>query len=364
MINWDILLHELEAGKCVLCTGPDVFSTDDDRLEKRLADTLRRESNALGIRVYDDGWFHYLKERDELATWFAIKRFYETQLPTDNDEIFQHIAALPFHLVLHFSPDYRLREAFRAAGRPFEFGCLYKNPELDKSRAIESIQPDHAKPLLFNMLGEIEDKDSLVMTYDDLFGYMEAIFEKKRLPQNVKLKIQQASHFIFLGMPMDKWYFHLFMRVLNMHRDTTKSKRFAATYSVNGANASFCEEQYTLTFVQQDIGDFLRTLAGKWNAAREQKTGMGEMSVFERWRQQVQTGEDIAIRRVFAEMKPFAEKNDELNNQRIIFEMQWNGFTSHAFETEKAENAMKTQVVKGILFLVAEIEKQNPEVKP
>ena len=89
------------------------------------------------------------------------------------------------------------------------------------------------------MLGEIEDKDSLVMSFDDMFGYMEAIFEKKRMPQNVKLKIQQATHFIFLGVPLDKWYFHMFMRVLNMHRDTSKSKRFGATYSVNKTNATF-----------------------------------------------------------------------------------------------------------------------------
>ncbi len=361
MINWDILLHELESGKCILCVGPDVYSkADSARLEQKLADTLRQKSAALGIRVYDDGWFHYLKERDELATWFSIKQFYETQLPPDTDTLFQGIAALPFHLILNFTPDYRLREAFVSSGKPFEFDCLNKTENCKKA----DFEPTHAKPLVFNMLGEIREKESLIMTYDDLFGYMEAIFDKKRLPKNVKDKLEQASHFIFLGMPLDKWYFHLFMRVLNMHKDTTKTKRFAASYSVNGANASFCEEQYTLTFVQENIGTFVDLLKTKWMTAQEQKTGGKAQGTYERWREFVKTGEDVSIRQLCREMKPFTEKTNDLNNQRIMLEMQWNGFSSTVFETEMAKNAMKSQIVNGILYLIDQIEQQNPTGRP
>ncbi|MBK6932983.1 MAG: SIR2 family protein [Saprospirales bacterium] len=359
-INWDILLHELKTGKCILCIGPDVFSSDTERLEKKLADSLRAQSDTLGVRVYDDGWFHYLKDRDEVATWFTIKQFYETQLPPDPDVVFQNIAALPFHLILYFSPDYRLREAFRNSGKPFEFDCLYKNPELDKGRNKENVLPDKAKPLLFNMVGEIEDKDSLVMTYDDLFGYLEAIFEKKRMPQNVKLKIQQATHFIFLGMPLDKWYFHLFMRVLNMHKDTTKTKRLGATYALDKGNATFCEEQYTLTFVQDKIGGFIQTMKSQWETLQAKRTGASTLSRYERWRQMAASGEDVAIRQVFKEIKELPGRDQETVNQQLLLEMQWNGFTSVAFETEMSRNAMKSQVVNGILYLIDQLEKQNP----
>lgn len=367
-INWEILLHELETGKCVLCVGPDVFSAADDaRIEHRLANALRTRAGELGIRVYEDGWFHYLPQRDELATWFSIKQFYETQLPTDLDAIFQTLAQLPFHLVLYFSPDYRMREAFRAAGRAFEFDCLYKNPEANHQRLAANYLPDKNKPLVFNMLGEIDDKDSLVMTYDELFGYMEAIFEKKRMPSAVKLKIQQATHFIFLGMPLDKWYFHLFMRVLNMHRDTTKTKRLAATYAVNGANASFCEEQYTLTFVQENIAQFADMLGEKWRAAQQTKTGAAEKSRYERWRDLVASGEDVPMRKLFAEIKENLQhlsNAEDLGNQRLLLEMQWNGFVSAIFETVMQQNALKSQIVNGVIYLIGEIEKRNPDSRP
>ena len=355
-INWDILLHELESGKCVFCIGADIFSeATDRRLETQLADTLRQQSAALGIRVYDDGWFHYLKDRDELSTWFAIKNFYETQLPSATSAIFKDIAALPLHLILNFSPDYALRDTFKTSGKPFEFDCLYKNPETDKSRT--TAEGTKEKPLIFNMLGEIEDKDSLVMTYDDLFGYMAAIFELKRMPQSVKLKIQNATHFIFLGMPLDKWYYHLFMRVLNLHHGRGKTKRFAAANTVDAGNATFCEEQYTLTYVKDNIATFANLLKNKWLEAEAKKTGRDNrpLSMYDRWREKVTTGEDIAVKSAFKELREHAADND-LRNQQLLLEMQWMGFQGTAFETELSKMAMKTQIIKGLMGLIDAFE--------
>lgn len=362
-INWELLLHGLETGKCILCTGPDLYSRDHGaRLEKRLADTLRRDSAKLGIRVYDDGWFHYLKDPDELSTWFSIKQFYETQLPTEANAVIADIVTLPFPLILHFSPDTRLCSAFEHTGRPFIFDYLQKTPEVQFNKIPE--KPDDNKTLIFNMLGEIKDKDSLVMTYDDLFGYMEAILEKKRLPQPVKLKIQQATHFVFLGMPLDKWYFHLFMRVLNLHRDTSKTKRMAASYTVDAENAMFCEEQYTLTFVQENIADFVKKLKSEWQAAQAKKTGIQSETVFDRWRQLVKTGEDVSIRTVFREIKPYTEGNGDFINSALLLEMQWNGFVSTNFETEMAKTAMKTRILDGLLGLIDQLEQHKPQDRP
>ena len=78
----------------------------------------------------------------------------------------------------------------------------------------------------------------------------------------------------------------------------------------------------------------------------------------------MKTGEDLAIRQMFREMKPFTEQNNDLNNHRIMLEMQWNGFSSTVFETEMAKNAMKNQIVNGILYLIDQIEQQNPNGQP
>lgn len=359
-INWEILLHELESGKCILCLGPDVFSENGEkRMERRLAEFLRAQASDLGIQVYDDGWFHYLEPHDELATWFAVKKFYEKNLPAAADLLLSQVAQLPFHLILNFSPDYKLRQAFHDAGRAFEFASLSKNPEAEKSRQKENVEATRAKPLIYNMLGEIEDKDSLVMTYDDLFNYMEAVFEHKRMPMEVKLKILGASHFIFLGMPLDKWYFHLFMRVINQHRNKGKTKRYAASAFFDAGNATFCEEQYTLTFVQEGIGHFVGLLSEQWQQAQAEKTGQSARSVFDQWRDWLAAADDVPMQKLFSEMENALRDDTDQLNSLLLFKMQWNGFRQHNFETEMARNAMKTQIANGILQLIQEIENRS-----
>ncbi|MCB0635187.1 MAG: alpha-galactosidase, partial [Lewinella sp.] len=130
-INWEILLHELKAGKCVLCLGPDIYSlSQEKRLEHQLAQTLRAKAKSLGIRVYDDGWFHYLDDHDELGTWFTIKKFYEAELPDSADSFLGKLTELPFHMIINFSPDYKLRQIYEDAGRAFNFASLSKNPSV------------------------------------------------------------------------------------------------------------------------------------------------------------------------------------------------------------------------------------------
>ncbi len=361
-LNWDMLLNELENGKCLLCIGADVFSeSETDRVEKKLAHTLRQKSVELGIHVYDDGWFHYRKDPQECDTRFAIKTFYEKQLPHAAQSIFADITDLPLHLILYFSPDYRLRDAFKSAGKDYEFASLDKNPERDKSSWKENVEGSKEKPLIFNMLGEINASDSLVMTYDDLFEYMEAIIEYKRMPHYIKLKIKQAKHFIFLGMPLDKWYFHLFMRVLDMHLHPgkSKSKRFAASYTVDARNATFCEEQYRLTFVQDDIATFVSSLKSKWQATQPAQASVEPSRTYEKWRNLIKKGEDMGIQKVLEESEPSASKDKENKEAHILLSGRWNHSKSTLYETKMSENSEKNQIVKSILNLIDMIEESN-----
>lgn len=354
-INWEILLHELKSGKCVLCLGPDIYSlSEDQRLEHQLAENLRAKADGLGIRVYDDGWFHYLEEHDEVGTWYTIKKFYETKLPDTADDFLLKLTELPFHMIVNFSPDYKLKQIYEKAGRPFNFASLSKNPGLADTAAnpIGSAE----RTLLFNMLGEINDKDSLVMTYDDLFSYMEAIFDRKRMPEYVKGSIQQATYFIFLGMPLDKWYFHLFMRILNQHLNKRRTKRYSASSWFNDENANFCEEQYTLTFVREGISPFISELLQNYQAATGAE-GTDQMSDYDRWRERLKVPDPAVVAKVMTEMKPHTQSDTERNNNLILLEANWSFFQSNQFETEMAKNAMRSQIINGILSLISELER-------
>jgi hypothetical protein len=354
-INWEILLHELKSGKCVLCLGPDIYSlSEDNRLEHQLAQTLRSKADKLGIRVYDDGWFHYLEEHDEVATWFAIKKFYDENLPATADDFLRKLTGLPFHMIINFSPDYKLRKIYEDEGRAFNFASLLKNPTGDDEASKEP-RGSAERTLIYNMVGEIEEKDSLVMTYDDLFSYMEAIFERKRMPEYVKRMIQQATYFIFLGMPLDKWYFHLFMRLLNQHRNKRKTKRYSASSWFNDDNATFCEEQYTITFVREGIAPFVDQLVSHYKEATG-GDGEDQLSDFDRWRERLKVPDTKVVKKVLQEMKAKAEGDSDVSTELILVESNWSFFENNTFETEKSEMAVRTKIINDILGLINSLE--------
>ncbi len=71
--------------------------------------------------------------------------------------------------------------------------------------------------------------------------------------------IWEADYFIFLGMPFDRWYVHMFMRILQQHEKNRSSKKYAANLYLSGETTTHCAEQYTMTFVPSGIRQFLET---------------------------------------------------------------------------------------------------------
>ena len=252
-INWDILFEFLEKEKCILCVGPGIFdSQKEGKLETRLASFLKKEEKALGIRVYDDGWFHYLPGANEIDAWQQVKEFYSQPQP-EAAKILQKLARIPFHHVLNFSPGQQMKEAYTSQNLPVDYQFYYK-----KEPYPEGIQkPVKARPLVFNMMGDVDERNSLVLTYDDFYAYLESVFEAKSMSPVLKANIFAADYFIFIGLPFEKWYMHLFMRILRQHAEKRKSKKNAASNQLSDVVESYCYEQYTITFVQEGITKFV-----------------------------------------------------------------------------------------------------------
>ena len=79
-INWQFLLDNIENKQCILCLGPDFFTesgSEKRRYEQELSDFLRRHEKELRIRVYDNGWFHYLPGHNKLSVWKKLEEFYK-----------------------------------------------------------------------------------------------------------------------------------------------------------------------------------------------------------------------------------------------------------------------------------------------
>ncbi|WP_170110664.1 SIR2 family protein [Flavilitoribacter nigricans] len=261
--NWDHLLDSLEENKCILCLGPEVYSsTDKGRLETQLANFLQKESEAIRIRVYEDGWFHYLPNASEIDAWQRVKEFYR-QSNDRSEKMLQKIAQIPCHFILNFTPDYKLKVAFEQQDFAFNFLSYLKKQPFDPQEEANRYTPTKLKPLIYNMVGEIRKRNSLVMTYNDFYAYLESIFEGNSMAPVLKENIWEADYFIFLGMPFDRWYVHMFMRILQQHERNRASKKYAANIYLSDEITTHCAEQYTMTFVPNGIENFVDTFYEK-----------------------------------------------------------------------------------------------------
>ncbi|MBK9335877.1 MAG: SIR2 family protein [Lewinellaceae bacterium] len=255
-INWDYLLESIEEEKCVICLGPGIFDTPAmPPLEQQLSAFLREHQEELRIRVYSDGWFHYLPDASEIDAWKKVKEFYGR--PNAHSEaILDKIVQVPFHFFLTFTPDYKTREAFSRKGIPFSGDSYIKKTPFDSSTP----RPTKQTPIVYNLLGELNKRNSLVMTYTDFYSYLESAFEGNSMAPVLKENIWDADYFVFLGIPFDKWYMHLFMRILQQHDKKRTSKKYAANPLYDDTIAVSCAEQYTMTFVHTDIVEFVDAL--------------------------------------------------------------------------------------------------------
>ena len=111
------------------------------------------------------------------------------------------------------SPDLLIKKTFeeKKLDYIYDFYNKEQNPQ-----AIG--KPTKDKPLIYNLFGDIETEGSLILTYDDLFDYLFAIFGKYELHQDLRKELQNSRMILFVGFRYEKWYFKLISRILNLHK--------------------------------------------------------------------------------------------------------------------------------------------------
>ncbi len=168
--EWGDLLDGIERQKCLVVLGPEIYTAEGQpSTERRLAEFLRAQADQLRIRVYDNGWFHSLPMGNESSPVRQVKAFYDQASPK-GEEILRSIASIRFPIVLSLNPDDKLRRAFQGYSASFE--TYIRNEPYSKD--LEPPNPE--RPIVFNMLGQLEDRNSLVLTYDDFYDYLKSSF--------------------------------------------------------------------------------------------------------------------------------------------------------------------------------------------
>jgi hypothetical protein len=212
-IDWDSLLTEIQMGQCIVVVGTELVNLPDN---KSLFELLIHYLKSVP-RVKDQIETNYFFEHEELLllnsklarTWIdiEIKKFLAER--KEFIEPFRMLSQLPFSVILSFHWNTALFDSFRRIKRKSEFLYSYKFEQFSPV----SKYPNAEEPWIYNLLGN-SDKSDVVLTFDDMFVYLQNILGKDTLPSALKTKLIEARSVLFLGVHFDKWYMQMLLRVL------------------------------------------------------------------------------------------------------------------------------------------------------
>lgn len=208
------LLRTIQDEKCVLLLGPE--SAINGKGERIFLSFLRHFEEYNQPLDYDmDDLINFRGDgslKNDLL--LDMKDYYEEH--SQPGSFHKKVACIPFHLIIYSTPDKLLENAFNSYGLPVSSSHYYA-----KGEPQSLAEPTKNNPLIYHLLGDIDEEDSVVLTYEDLFDFIFAVVGggegAKPLPMEVKYAISNARSFLFLGFDLQKWYVQILFRLFGMH---------------------------------------------------------------------------------------------------------------------------------------------------
>ncbi|MDO5971043.1 SIR2 family protein [Flavivirga aquimarina] len=259
--EWTAIIEGIKTKQCIICLGPELFllgnSFEDQKTPNVFSDYisnyLLKHKDELNIKVQENGWFHLNHGGSDGPTYQAIKGFYNRVTNSTSKGLLDKIAQIKFHLYLSLTPDYHLTDSFEELGLSYVFDSYVRN-QPEKINANPTIE----RPLIYNLLGELNNRNSLVLTYDDFYDYLESVIKGNSMSKLIKDNLLDAQYYLFIGMSFNQWFVHLFMRILRQHKE--RKTKYATGMNLSPKDIDICKEQYHIRFVNSDIPEFIDQL--------------------------------------------------------------------------------------------------------
>lgn len=256
--DYDDMLDILEDGNCALFIGPGLLMDDNGKtLEKAMWKSLEadKKDHPLIRKYYENEGLVLLHEenyRRRLAR--RMRKFYEGN-HLKAAEVLKRISRLPIPLIFNLTSDSLLQKAFENNHVNFHFDFYYKGQPYQPYNT-----PSTDKPLIYNLLGDLSEPESMVLTHKDLFEYLESIFAGKSMSSDLRKAIQDTNTYIFLGLPFEKWYMQLLLRVLyHISARLEKIEQYASNPQSKDVNAIF-EDEFKIKFLPDDGITFIESM--------------------------------------------------------------------------------------------------------
>jgi hypothetical protein len=241
------VLEDIREEKCVLLIGPEIIQIEEKSITRYVHEVLQ-EAKAEDIPYYyqKDFLFLFKDERAKFNVFREMKSLYENLQYTS--DIYRKILEIPFHVIISLNPDVFLRDACNHYALPHHFQYFKSNGVANEEIEVSSSDG----PLIYNLAGSIEDDESLILDYEDLFRLLKAALGPDGLPNKLRKVLKDARSFLFLGFDFEKWYAQLLLQLLT--GDRKGRQKFAINTRMAGSEGAkdFLLHQFQIDFLGND----------------------------------------------------------------------------------------------------------------
>jgi hypothetical protein len=256
----------------VLVLGPDAAidpctSARPSSLSEQAANHIAEHLSGQDAVVHRDNFAHvaqvYVTEhRSHVDLENLVKEFYDARCQCAS-QFHLDLASLPFSLILQTSHDELFLRALEAQG---------KQPRrywYDRNKAGEiPDEPSPERPLLYELFGSIQDKESLTLTEADLLDFLAKVLSSTpALPSKLLSRVRdKRTSFLFLGFGFSDWSARIMLHALRQElADKEKSLAFEVESALQDPHharaAMFFDKVHAVEFPQADLTTFARQLA-------------------------------------------------------------------------------------------------------
>lgn len=262
-INWKRVKRKLRREKCVLVLGAELAA---EQCEEKLFEYLMNElPKEISQKMSADDDFLPLNAshgRHKSHAYELVEDYFEdiNEIP----KIYQLVAQLPFHLIISLSPDSLLKRAFKNINRPFVSDFFnHRGHNANRENEAKKVsEPSMYRPLIYQLLGSVEEPASLVYTYEDLFHYLEKVLGLQQLPNKVRIALKDAQYYILVGVKFEHWYSRLLMRIINVDENSFSFANYESDVAI-ARPKKFYEHFFNVEFISDSSQAFLSTLKEK-----------------------------------------------------------------------------------------------------
>lgn len=249
-VRWRRLLQALRHQGCVLFIGPEVSTnTNGKSLHTEFYKELARDFDDIQFLEHE-GFFS--PESDE-EILYDILDFYSKDFPKKNiagRKILEKLAEVPFSLIISLCPDDTIHKVFTDYGINHQF-LAYDGTKQE----VDSISPE--KPVIYNILGNAASNGRYIFTHENFYNYLNKI----SIPSGIKKKIQEATHYLFIGFDFDKWYNRLLLFILDFEQKKSGAHRMTVgNKNMQEEIEKFIEKQFNITCIDNDYSQFIEWL--------------------------------------------------------------------------------------------------------